>query len=321
MDALSEVLRIIEIESAFFYNGEYTSPWSVRSPQSCKLAPYIQGGDGHVIVYHLLSEGRAIASLDDGTRLALGAGDIVIFPHGDPHYIGNGVATPIDGESALQQIFADGLTFQKMGGGGEATRLVCGYMVCERELSAVVLAGLPPVFKVNIREDDAGRWLEQSIQYSITQAATNNHGSHAVLTKLCETLFAETLRRHVAASPLQQRSWLAGVLDPEIGKVLALIHREPSAPWTIAQLAQEVGMSRSALAARFRHFLGEPPVAYLTRWRLQLGARRLSKGSHSVAQIAAEVGYESEAAFNRAFKRQFGEPPARYRVQAKRAAV
>ena len=175
--------------------------------------------------------------------------------------------------------------------------------------------------RFNIRADESGRWLEETIRYSITQAGVSDSGSKAVLAKLCETLFAETLRRYVAASPLQQRTWLAGVLDPEIGKVLALIHRQPSAPWTVAQLAQEAGMSRSVLAARFRQYLGEPPVAYLTRWRLKLGARMLSKSSHSVARIASEVGYESEAAFNRAFKRRFGHPPARYRAHAKNATI
>ena len=321
MDALSEVLRAIEIESAFFYQGEFSAPWSFRSPESCKLAPYIHDTDGHVIVYHLLTEGSAVAKLEDGTRLALGAGDIVIFPHGDPHCLESGDAgRSVDGESALQKIFSDGLKVSRMGGGGELTRFVCGYMVFEPELSRVVLNGLPAVFKVNIRTDASGRWLEDSIRHSITQAGVSDAGSKAVLAKLCETLFAETLRRYVGLSPLQQRSWLAGVLDPEIGKVLALMHRQPATPWTLARLAQEAGMSRSVLAARFRHFLGEPPVAYLTRWRMQVGARMLAKTSHSVARISAEVGYESEAAFNRAFKRQFGEPPARYRGLAKGAA-
>lgn len=322
MDALSEVLRVIQIESAFFFNGEFTAPWSFRSPESCKLAPYIHSADGHVVVYHLLTEGRAMAKLDDNTRLSLEAGDIVIFPHGHPHCIQSGDAVrPVDGESALQHIFADGLKVTRIDGGGEITRFVCGYMVCESDLSGLLLTGLPPVFKVNIRQNESGRWLEESIRHSISQAGMSDAGSQVVLAKLCETLFAETLRRYVAGSPLQRRTWLAGVLDPEIGKVLSLIHRQPAEPWTIAQLAKEVGISRSVLAARFRHYLGEPPVAYLTRWRLQLGARMLSKSSYSVARIASEVGYESEAAFNRAFKRQFGHPPARYRTLAKSAAT
>jgi transcriptional regulator GlxA family with amidase domain len=194
-------------------------------------------------------------------------------------------------------------------------------MVCEPRLSQVFLAGLPAVFKINIREDQSGRWLEDSIRYSIADASESGAGAEAVLAKLCETLFAETLRRYIVQLPEGQTGWLAGARDPEVGKVLALMHRQPATPWTIAHLAREVGVSRSVLAERFRQYLGEPPVAYLTRWRLQMGAQMLSSTSYSVAQIAAEVGYDSETAFNRAFKRQFGNPPARFRTQAKVAAA
>jgi transcriptional regulator GlxA family with amidase domain len=172
---------------------------------------------------------------------------------------------------------------------------------------------------VNIREDDSGKWLENSIRYSIAEMSTPAAGSEAVLAKLCEALFVETLRRYVVNHPEEQTGWLAAARDPEVGKVLALMHGNPSTPWTIADLAREVGVSRSVLAERFRDYLGEPPVSYLTAWRLQMGARMLNSTSHSVAQIAAEVGYESEQAFNRAFKRKFGNPPARYRNELKTA--
>src|SRR5690348_12583043 len=153
-----------------------------------------------------------------------------------------------------------------------------------------------------------------------THFGANQAGGEAVLAKLCETLFVETLRRYIAELPARQTGWLAGARDPEVGKALALMHSRPSAPWTISTLAHEAGLSRSVLAARFRHYLGETPLAYLTRWRLQLGSQMLSSTSYSVAQVAGEVGYESESAFNRAFKRLFGHPPARYRAQAKTAA-
>jgi transcriptional regulator GlxA family with amidase domain len=148
---------------------------------------------------------------------------------------------------------------------------------------------------------------------------TSRPGGEAVLAKLCEVLFVETLRRYIAQLPRAQTGWLAGVRDPEIGKALALLHRKPADPWTIAALANEVGMSRSVLAERFRRYLSETPMAYLTRWRLQLGAQLLTSTSSSVAQVAAEVGYESEPSFNRAFKREFGLPPARFRRESKSA--
>jgi AraC-like DNA-binding protein len=321
MDVLSEVLKAVKLESAFFYNAEFSAPWSFHSPDSCKLAPYINQTPGHVIVYHLLIEGKAYAQVED-ERIALGAGDIVIFPHGDSHRLESGPAPhTVDGESELQRIFSEGLKISRMGGGGASTRFVCGFMVCEPRLSQVFLAGLPAVFKINIREDQSGRWLENSIRYSIADASESGAGAEAVLAKLCETLFAETLRRYIVQLPEGQTGWLAGARDPEVGKVLALMHRQPATPWTIAHLAREVGVSRSVLAERFRQYLGEPPVAYLTRWRLQMGAQMLSSTSYSVAQIAAEVGYDSETAFNRAFKRQFGNPPARFRTQAKVGAA
>jgi AraC-like DNA-binding protein len=248
-------------------------------------------------------------------------GDIVIFPHGDTHLLESGPAPKtVDGESVLQEIFAGGLKLARMGGGGEITRFVCGFMVCEPRLSQVFLAGLPPVFKVNIRDDETGRWLEESVQHSIAAAGSNHAGGEAVLAKLCEMLFVETLRRYIVQLPERQTGWLAGARDREIGKALSLMHRRPAEPWTIATLAAEVGLSRSVLAQRFREFLGEPPLTYLTRWRLQMGAQMLSSTSYSVAEIASEVGYESEPAFNRAFKREFGNPPARYRNEIRTAA-
>jgi len=204
-----------------------------------------------------------------------------------------------------------------MRGGGEVARFICGFMVCEPSLSQVLLAGLPSMFKVNIRQEPSGRWLENSIRYSLPDTKASGAGAQAVLAKLSETLFIETLRRYMSLLPDGQTGWLAGARDAEVGKVLVLMHRQPAAPWTIASLAHEIGISRSVLAARFRRYLGEPPVAYLTRWRLQLGAQMLSSTSYSVAQIASKVGYDSEQAFNRAFKRNFGNPPARYRNETR----
>ena len=221
----------------------------------------------------------------------------------------------------LQEILSQGLKLVRMGGGGEITRFICGYLVCDPQLSKAFLGGLPPIFKVNIGNDSSGQWLENSIRYSVGQAVASQAGSEIVVAKLSEALFAETLRRYVDLLPPGQTGWLAGARDPDVGNALALVHRQPSDPWTIAELARRVGVSRSVLAERFRHFLGVPPMAYLTRWRLQLGAQLLTSTSHSVVQIAAEVGYESEPAFNRAFKREFGSPPARFRMKSKVAAA
>lgn len=318
MDVLSEVLKVVKLQGAMFYNGEFSSPWSFCSPPSHTVAPYVAPGARHVIIYHLLTEGRASARLVDGERVMLEAGDIVIFPHGDAHFIENGPPTKsVDMVKELGRIFSQGLKLSRHCGGGEVTKFVCGYMACEPRLSQVFLSGLPPVFKVSIRDDASGRWLENSIRFSVNEGGASGAGGEAVLAKLSEVLFVETLRTYIAHLPAEQTGWLAGARDPEVGKTLALMHRNPAHPWTIASLAKEAGVSRSVLAERFRHYLNEPPMAYLTRWRLQLGAQMLASTSHSVAQIAAAVGYESEPAFNRAFKRDFTVPPARFRSQSR----
>jgi len=318
MDVLSEVLKVVKLQGALFYNGEFSSPWSFYSPDSRTVAPYVAPAARHVIIYHLLTEGRASARLVDGERIILQAGDIVIFPHGDAHFLENGPAIKaVEMEQELARILAQGLKRSSLGGGGEITKFVCGFMACDPRLSQIFLSGLPPVFKVSIRNDASGRWLENSIRFSVDEADASRAGGEAVLAKLSEVLFVETLRAYIAHLPSEQTGWLAGARDPEVGKTLALMHRNPAHPWTIASLAKEAGVSRSVLAERFRHYLNEPPMAYLTRWRLQLGEQMLSSTSYSVAQIGAEVGYESEAAFNRAFKREFTVPPARFRSQSR----
>jgi AraC-like DNA-binding protein len=320
MDVLSEVLKVVKLQGALFYNGEFSSPWSVRAASSRGLAQYFAPGAEHVIIYHLLIEGRASLRLDDGNRLDLNAGDIVMIPHGDPHIMENGPPTQtVDDSHQLAAVLAQGLKLWRFGGGGELTRFVCGYMACDPQLSKVFLAGLPPVFKVSIRDDVSGRWLENSIRFSVNEADTSRAGGEAVLARLSEVLFVEALRTYVANLPTEQTGWLAGARDLEVGKTLALMHRNPAHPWTLATLAKEAGTSRSVLAERFRCYLGEPPMAYLTRWRLQLAAQMLCSTNRSVAQISVQVGYESVAAFNRAFKREFEIPPARFRSHARSA--
>ena len=318
MDVLSEVLKVVRLQGALYYNGEFTAPWSVRATPSRTLADYFAPACEHVIVYHLITEGRAVARLEDGQRISLQAGELVMIPHGDPHIMENGPPTaPVDEGLGLDEILVHGLRLWRFGGGGEVTRVVCGYMAHEPRLSQVFLSGLPRVFKVNVRNDSAGRWLENSILFSVAQGNGQRAGTEAVIAKLSEVLFIETLRSYITNLPPEQTGWLAGARDPEVGKTLALMHRSPERPWTIASLAEEIGVSRSVLAERFRHYLKEPPMAYLTRWRLQLGAQKLTSTSFSVAQVAAEVGYESEAAFNRAFKREFDAPPARFRAESR----
>ena len=314
MDALSEILRVIKLDSAVYFNAEFCEPWCLASPESRVLAPILAQARGHVIIYHLFSEGRAYAQLQEGERVPLAPGDLVTFPHGHSHVLGSGPSvTPIDAGAALPGVLERNLELLHVGGPGAASRFICGFLACDPELSQAFLGGLPPLIKVNIRDDPSGQWLENSLKFSVSQAANREPGASAMLTKLSEVVFAETLRRYVRELPEGETGWFAGARDVAVGKALTLLHHRHAHPWTVAELAREIGLSRTVLSERFRHFLGEPPMAYLTRWRLRLGARALASTSRSVAEIASEVGYESEATFNRAFKREYGLPPARYR--------
>ena len=315
MDAFSEILSGVKLNGAVFFSAEFSAPWGFSAPASSRLAADLDLGAAHVVLYHFVIDGGAVVDLADGPSVELTPGDVVIFPHGDPHHMssGKGAARPFPNYGISAKIKARDLTALQAGGGGDTSRFVCGYMVCDPFLSRPILNGLPPVFKVNVRTDRSGHWLENSIMHLVEEAASGRVGSEAMLAKLSEALFVDTLRRYVSGLPEQQMGWLAGARDPIVGKSLGLLHSRVAHPWTIADLASEVGISRSALVERFTRYLSEPPMTYLARWRLQLAARSLESTPRGVAEIAADVGYESEAAFNRAFKREFGQPPGRYR--------
>lgn len=328
MDVLSEVLKSVKLDGAMFFNAEFSAPWCARSVNGCDVTSYLSPKSQHVIIFHLLTQGSGYARLEgmEERSISLKAGDILIVPHGDGHLLGNGPpVTPVDRSLVIKQVLSQGLKVTRMGGGGDVTKFICGYMSCEPQLGRVFLAGLPPILKVRIRDDASGQasgqWLEQSIRHTVDTLDASKPGTKAVLAKLSEALFVETLQRYIAQLPQEQTGWLAGVRDPEVGQALALLHRKPADPWTIASLSKEVGISRSVLAERWRRYLPETPMAYLTRWRLQLGRQMLTSTSSSVAQIAAKVGYESEPSFNRAFKREFGLPPARFRNQSRSARI
>jgi AraC-like DNA-binding protein len=315
MDAFSEILSGVKLNGAVFFSAEFSSPWGFSTPPPTAIADELAPGTEHLVLYHFLIDGGAIVQMVDGPSLELSAGDVVIFPHGHQHHMTSSkdLSAPFPNYGISAKIKARDLTPLRAGGGGCASRFVCGYMTCDPYLCRPVLNGLPPVFKVNIRTDRSGHWLESSILHLVDEAASGRVGSDAMLAKLSEALFVDTLRRYVVGLPEQQTGWLAGTRDPIVGKSLSLMHSRVAHPWTIADLADEVNISRSALVERFTRYLSEPPMTYLTRWRLQLAARSLERTSRGIAEIAADIGYESEAAFNRAFKREFGQPPGRYR--------
>jgi AraC-like DNA-binding protein len=323
MDAFSEILSGVRLHGAVFFCAEFTAPWGVLVPASDVTTALLAPGAAHIVIYHLLLEGEAVVQLAEGEPATLlGPGDVVVLPHGAAHQMtSRGARPPYPNYGINSKIKDRDLSPLRAGGGGTATRFVCGYMTCDPHVSRPVLSGLPAVFTVNVRTDRSGQWLESTMLHLVEEAASGRVGSEAMLAKVSEALFVDTLRRYVAGLPEQQTGWLAGSRDPIVGKSLGLMHSRVAHPWTIANLAVEVGISRAALVERFTRYLAEPPITYLTRWRLQMAARSLEKTSRGLAEIAVAVGYESEAAFNRAFKREFGRPPGQYRRECQNSGT
>jgi AraC family transcriptional regulator, alkane utilization regulator len=319
MEVLSDVLREVKLAGAVFLDAEFRAPWCVVARG--KFARLLMPSAEHFVHYHYILEGRCEARVEgQESRTALAAGDVVVFPHGDAHVMASDlhleprslaeiVKPPDRGEVALVQY----------GANGEMTRVVCGFLGCDAQLCGPILSALPRMFRVSIRSSPAGDWLQRSIRHSVAEAASLRAGSDVILARLSEVLFVEVLRCYVETLPADHTGWLAGLRDPHVSKGLKLLHSQSEHPWTVEALAHAVGCSRSVLSERFARFVGQPPIQYLTRWRLALAASRLRNGGRGLARIAEEVGYESEAAFSRAFKREYGMPPAMWRRQAQRA--
>lgn len=315
MDALSEVLRVVRLSGGVFLEAEFTAPWCVLSqvgPEDCgpRITP-----PAHIVAYHVVTEGRLLVQMDDAPPAVAQAGQVVMLPRNDMHRLASGPGLkPVRADDLMQAAADGGPARLHLGGGGETTRILCGYLGSETAWNPLI-AALPRVLTVDVR-DGGGAWIENSVRYAAAELTAGRTGSASVIAKLSELLFAEAVRRYVGALPDGQRGWLAGLRDPVVGRALACLHERPAHPWTTEDLAREAGLSRSAFADRFAELIGAPPMRYLGGWRMELAARALRDGGLPVAKVAYEVGYESEAAFNRAFKRAFGTPPAAWRRQA-----
>lgn len=314
MDALSEALGSVRMTGAIFYHAVCTSPWGVAIPPLRDYAHLLAPGTERLVSYHLMTDGDASVRFGDGREVAMTAGDVLIVPHGDPHLVSHGPSAAIVPTSGnLDRYLAGDVSILKTGGGGALARFVCGFFGCERHAERLFLSGLPLFIKISLRDDTSGQWLEHSIRHLVTEASGGRPGRSALLSRMAEVLFIEALRRYMERLPAAQTGWLAAARDEVVGAAIAAIHHAAAHPWTLDSLAEEAATSRSVLLERFARFLGESPLAYLAMWRMQLAARRLETSRDSILRVALDVGYESEAGFIRAFKREFGVPPAKYR--------
>lgn len=316
MDALSDVLRVAQLTGGVFLDAEFSAPWCLAtrvSRETC--APFLQSSS-QIIPYHYIVAGELRLRIEGGDApdLLLQAGDIVVLPRNDLHRMGSDLdLPPMAGADIIQPSESGGLYTIRHGGGGAQTRMVCGFLGYGGAENNPVVAALPPLLKLKLDEAGAAEWIGSTFRYAAAEIAAGRPGSETVLAKLAELLFVETVRRYAETLPEGHTGWLAGLRDQHVARALALIHREVARAWTVDELGRAVGLSRSALAERFTRLIGMPPMHYVANWRMQVAAQKLLNTSASLAQIAEIVGYESEAAFSRAFKKSCGTAPATWR--------
>jgi len=323
MDALSETLRVVHLTGAIFVQAKFTAPWCYQSQHADTLSPLLEPGAERLVIFHLITEGECFVELDGQPPVRLIAGDAVIFPQGDAHRMTSQPGLPpASGGARLDAVLARRPRQLAYGGGGATTRLVCGYLACDARLARMLLAGLPPVVRVNVRGSNAGAWLEASVRYALAEARSPRPGGAGVLAKLSEVLFIEVLRLYMNEQAEGRTGWLAGVGDRIVGAALNALHKSPAHAWTLEELARTANTSRSVLAERFQQLVGSSPMQYLTQWRMLLASNLLSRSNAPLASIAQDVGYQTDTAFSRAFRREYGAPPAAWRrTQAAREHV
>lgn len=320
-DVLSEMLRAVRLSGSVFFNGLFTAPFSVISPKRWDEGTPM-AHLRHISIFHLIVRGACTFELATGEQREIGAGDILLLPFADQHKFWSG--DPLEIAFAPDIIHPgpiEGVWTVRYGGGGDETQVVCGYLESSECLFAPVFRTLPKLVVDRTGDDKIGALIASTVREIVALVDAAMPGSQLMLGRLMELLFVEFLRRHVARLPAGATGWLAALNDPIVGRALQLVHAAPARRWTADDLAREAGSSRTVLAERFNALLGKPPIEYVTSWRIQLAADRLRNGQDGIASIAADVGYESEAAFNRAFKRVTGVTPGRWRDECGGAAT
>jgi AraC-like DNA-binding protein len=315
MDALSGALASVRLEGALCLVAEFTAPWCIRGKYGRTSVRERLAGAEHVVYFHFLTEGACKVRLDaGGDALDVAAGDLVLFPQDDRHLMGSDLQlAPLETETMSYGDRDGALIPIRLGGGGTPTRFVCGYLACSRSVIRPLLDALPRMVRIPIGDGHASTLVRELLQAGVRESAAPRAGAQSMLARLAELLFVEALRRYVELLPATGGGWFAAVRDPHIGRALALLHGQPARAWTVDDLARTVALSRSALAERFAALVGEPPMQHLKRWRLALAAQALRAGQEAIGRIADRSGYESEAAFTRAFRREFGMPPTAWR--------
>lgn len=324
-DTLSDLLRGVRLRGAVFFYISFRDQWSAEGLPAKQIAGGVMPGCEHVMEYHLLAKGSGWAAVSGLPPVRLAAGDIVMFPQGDRHVVSSApglepvpasaewVCARRDDPKPVPIAFHHGIREPGvlMPRADADAILVCGFLGCDLRPFNPLVAALPRI--LHLPASRAGDWVARVIDQAVVESNERRPGGDAVLERLSEMMFVDAARRYLDSLPEGATGWLAGLRDRFVGKALELMHERPDQAWSVDDLAREVGLSRSALSERFVQYLGQPPMQYLANWRIQLGTRMLRESNRNVATIALDVGYDSEAAFSRAFRRMVGMPPAAWR--------
>ncbi|TPL36000.1 AraC family transcriptional regulator [Mesorhizobium sp. B2-4-6] len=315
-DLLSEMLKSLRLTGSVFLSGCFSAPFGIVSPK------YYEPGTPmahlrHISIFHLIVTGSCTFEAANGERRDIAAGDLLFLPFADRHRFWKGEPLMMaEAGQIVQPSRIEGMWTVNYGGGGDELRMVCGFLESSEFLFAPVFRTLPTLIVEHTSQDKVGELIAATVREINLNIEASMPGSQAVLGRLMELLFVEVLRRHVARLPTGAKGWFAALNDPIVLKTLQLLHADPAHHWTVDRIADKTGSSRTVVAERFKTLLGRPPIEYLTSWRIQLAGERLRVGRESLSSISTGVGYQSEAAFNRAFKRVTGITPGKWRERA-----
>jgi AraC-like DNA-binding protein len=313
MDALSDVLRAVRLTGAIFFDIQASDPWVAETPSGPSIVDAMFPGSEHLVCYHVITRGSCWASVPGEAPMQLTAGDIIVLPHGDTHVLSSTPGLRRTPDMSLYRMPPDGklpVSISMGGSSGEPVHFVCGFLGCDSRPYNPLLTSLPRVILVSGHSSGA---LSSYVQFALAESKEPRMGGQCVLGRLSELMFVDVVRHYLETLPADRTGWLAGLRDAFVGRALSAFHRDPSRGWTIEMLAKSAGLSRSALSERFTQYVGQPLMQYMTNWRMQLAANHLLSGMDSIAVIANLVGYDSEAAFSRAFKKSVGSPPSQWR--------
>lgn len=312
-DTLSDILRSLRLKGGVFLDARFTAPWCIISQVTPDDISAFVKSPAEIVTLHYVVSGQTYVGIGDGERIVVKEGELVLVPRNDAHVMGSSIdAQPLASHHLIEREPDGGLARIVHGGSGEPTHIICGFLATEEQRNPLI-SSLPRLLKVNIRDSVSRDWIESSVRYAAEGMRHGDIASSPVMGRLSELLFAEAIRAYAMSLPESERCWLKGINDHYVGRAIAALNDDLAHCWTVDEIASRVGLSRSAFVERFSAAVGLPPMKYLTQSRLELAKQLLLDRRRAVAQVAAKVGYEAEEAFNRAFKRAFGLPPAKWR--------